>query len=127
MTLIGVFGTVLAIAGTCLVAEGWRECRQARRAGRLATQGVYAVMRHPQYSGALLAALGLAITQLPLFNALLAVAPMALAAVWLAKREDRVLFARFGETHRGYRIRVAACMPRRVRWRAALASMVNDS
>ena len=125
--LIDSIGIVLGLAGLFLLAEGWRECRQARRAGRLATQGVYAVMRHPQYSGALIAALGLALSQLPLFNAVLAVVPMALAAVWLAKREDRALFARFGESHRGYRIRVAACMPRRVRWRAALASMVNDS
>ncbi len=126
-TLFGAIGIALAIAGLFLTVEGARECRLARRAGRLATQGVYAVMRHPQYSGALMAMLGMAMTQMPLLNALLAVAPLALAAMWLAKREDRALFASFGESHRAYRIRVAACMPRRVRWRAVLASLASGS
>ncbi len=127
MTLLSVIGTLLAIVGSGLIVGGWRECRLARRTGRLATQGVYALMRHPQYSGALMALLGIAMTRLPLLNALLVVAPLAFIAVRQSQFEDRHLFARFGEVHRSYRIRVAACMPRRVRWQAVLASLANGS
>ena len=43
------------IPGVGLLAEGWREIYHARREGRLATDGLYGVVRHPQYTGIFLA------------------------------------------------------------------------
>ena len=40
---------VLLLAGYVLLSKGWRQVHQAH--GRLVTDGVYAYVRHPQYTG----------------------------------------------------------------------------
>ena len=51
-------GYTLVTAGLAFLVLGWREVHRARQEGRLATQGVYSYMRHPQYTGIMLAVLG---------------------------------------------------------------------
>ena len=53
-----VLGYTIVFAGATLVADGWRRIHQARRQGRLMTDGVYGRMRHPQYTGLFLIVFG---------------------------------------------------------------------
>ena len=46
-----VLGYSLVFVGATLVAEGWRRIHQERRRETLMTDGIYAIVRHPQYTG----------------------------------------------------------------------------
>src|SRR3990167_7426086 len=50
MLISMVFGYTLLFGGIGLFAEGWRELYQARKENRLATDGLYGLVRHPQYN-----------------------------------------------------------------------------
>jgi protein-S-isoprenylcysteine O-methyltransferase Ste14 len=77
----------------------------------LATEGLYARMRHPGYAGTLLAAAGAVLT----FGSALGLIPLALMAIVLAARvgdEERALESHFGDAWRAYRARTGAILPR---------------
>ena len=57
-TIEMLLGGVFVIVGLMLLIAGWREVFDARREGRMASNGIYGLVRHPQYSGILLAGLG---------------------------------------------------------------------
>lgn len=107
----GVFmlvGGVLIGGGLWLVASAWRLIHAAQ--GELVTSGPYALLRHPQYVGLVLA-IGGALVQWPTVITL-AMAPVLLGMYWrLAMREDRELEARFGDQYRSYTKRVPAFVP----------------
>ncbi len=58
-------GYAIVFSGATLVAEGWRKIHRGRREGRLVTDGVYARVRHPQYSGLFLIVFGEGIVHWP--------------------------------------------------------------
>ena len=58
MMVAMIVGYVLVFAGIGLLAGGWRQLYRARQQNRLATAGLYAVVRHPQYTGIQLALFG---------------------------------------------------------------------
>ena len=51
MMISMVLGYVLLFVGIGLFAQGWRELYRAQKEKRLATGGLYAFVRHPQYTG----------------------------------------------------------------------------
>ena len=53
-----LFGYAIVFFGISLLNEGWREVYQATQAKRLATNGLYGLVRHPQYTGIFLAIFG---------------------------------------------------------------------
>ena len=109
----GVFmlvGGGFLAGGVWLVSTSWKRIHAAR--GELVTQGPYALVRHPQYAGLMLAIIG-ALVQWPTFITLL-MAPVLVATYWrLARREERELEAIFGDRYREYRKRVPGFMPAR--------------
>jgi protein-S-isoprenylcysteine O-methyltransferase Ste14 len=76
----------------------------------VATKGLYAWIRHPQYLGLGLAALGLAIMW-PRFLTLVLFAVMLLLYYILAKDEERRMTNRFGESYKTYRERTGMFLP----------------
>jgi len=103
-----LLGSLLIGGGFWLVASAWRRIHAAQ--GQLVTEGPYARLRHPQYTGLMLAIAG-ALVQWPTLVTL-AMAPVLLVVYWrLAAREDRELEAQFGDQHRAYRERVPAFVP----------------
>ena len=82
-------------------------------AGRLVQDGVYSMVRHPQYTGIFLAVFG-QLVHWPTIPTL-ALAPLI---VWiyvrLARREEAHLIETFGEAYRAYQRRVPMFLPR---WR----------
>ena len=103
------FGFAPILLGGILVMVGWERIHKAK--GELVTDGIYAAVRHPQYTGLFLAILGSLIWWPSLVTVL-----MAPVLVWsyyrLAMREERELEAQFGEAYRRYRERVPAFVPR---------------
>ena len=51
-------GYTVIFTGISLLIEGWREVYRAHKENRLATDELYGVVRHPQYTGIFLAILG---------------------------------------------------------------------
>src|SRR3546814_6229718 len=53
-----LLGGVFIVIGLMLLIRGWVQVYYASLEGQLATQGVYSLVRHPQYTGIMLAVFG---------------------------------------------------------------------
>ena len=114
-----IIGFVVIVAGVSLVIQGWREVYRARNEGRFATAGPYAVIRHPQYLGIFVALFGQLI-HWPTIPTLVLFPVIVWAYVRLARREEREMVGRFGESYREYQESVPGFIPRAGRWRDLL-------
>ncbi len=112
-------GYGFVFAGISLLIEGWREVYRARREGRLATDRLYGVVRHPQYNGIFLAIFGQLI-HWPTIPTLALFPLIVWAYVRLARKEEAQMIARFGDEYLAYRARVPMFFPRRGEWRRLL-------
>ena len=106
-------GYLLVFSGAGLVAAGWRAVHRARREDRLVTDGIYARVRHPQYSGLFVIVFGEGVVHWPTILSLVALPIIVIAYTLLARREERQMVARFGDQYREYRARVPMFVPRR--------------
>jgi protein-S-isoprenylcysteine O-methyltransferase Ste14 len=111
-----IIGYAFVFFGIALLIEGWREVYQASRAGRLAEDRLYGVVRHPQYTGIFLALFGQLI-HWPTIPTVALFPVIVWAYVRLARREERDMVKRFGERYVEYRRRVPGFFPRRGEWR----------
>ncbi len=110
-------GYAVAFTGIGIFIQGWRELYRARREGRMATTGLYALVRHPQYTGLFLGLFGEGIVHWPTIFSV-ALFPLIVAAyTLLARSEERQVLARFGDEFRAYRDRVPMFVPRWGTWR----------
>lgn len=107
-----IFGYIFVIAGIWLIVQGWREVYKARKENRLATQGVYKIVRHPQYLGIILAIFGEGVVHWPTIISVILFPIITCAYVMLAKKEDRDLLAKFGDEYRHYSETTPAFIPR---------------
>lgn len=105
-------GYVIVFAGATLVADGWRRVHQARREQRLVTDGVYARMRHPQYTGLFLIVFGEGIVHWPTIVSVAAFPVIVVAYTMLARKEERQMLERFGDAYGTYQGRVPMFVPR---------------
>lgn len=111
-----VLGFTLVFAGLALLIAGWRQVYRADHEGRLATSGLYAFVRHPQYTGIMLAIFG-QVVHWPTIPTLVLFPVIVLLYVWLAKREERRLVAQFGDEYVRYRERTPMFFPRLGQWK----------
>jgi len=107
-------GYAIVFAGAVLVADGWRQIHQARRQGRLVTEGVYSRMRHPQYTGLFMIVFGEGVVHWPTIVSLVAFPVIVIAYTLLARKEERQMIEQFGEAYEEYRRRVPMFLPRRL-------------
>ncbi len=97
--------------GFVLISAGWRVLYRAQRARGLATTGVYAHIRHPQYVGFVLVLLGFLVQWPTLLT--LAMFPVLVGMyAYLARQEERETLREFGDEYRRYMARVPAFIPR---------------
>ncbi len=99
---------VMMIAGALMVAVGWWQVHGAK--GELAIDGLYGLVRHPQYSGILLITTGM-LVQWATLPTLLMWPVLAVLYYRLAKEEEREMERRFGEHYRKYKRRVPMLTP----------------
>lgn len=98
-------------AGFWLIAGGWTRLYRAQRSRMLATTGIYARVRHPQYDGFILVMLGFLI-QWPTLLTLAMFPILVVMYVRLARNEEREALAAFGDEYRAYMARVPGFIPR---------------
>ncbi|GGY71176.1 isoprenylcysteine carboxylmethyltransferase family protein [Marinobacter zhanjiangensis] len=103
--------TAFIIGGFYLIAAGWRTLYAAQKEGKLATTGLYARVRHPQYAGFVLVMFGFLVQWPTLLT--LAMFPVLL---WmysrLAVHEEREVEKMFGDTWRNYADKTPRFIPR---------------
>lgn len=109
-----VLGFAFIALGAILVVKGWVRIYFASHAERLATDGIYGFIRHPQYTGIFLAVFG-QLVHWPTIPTLLLAPAIVWAYVRLAYKEEAKLLRRFGEKYRAYQARVPMFLPR---WQA---------
>ena len=107
--LVMLVSNVLLLLGIWLVATGWDLVYRSH--GKLVTKGVYAYMRHPQYTGIFVITLGFMIQWPTLITLLLW--PFVIAMyVRLARQEEQDVLAEFPAEYREYMSRTPMFFPR---------------
>lgn len=106
-------GYLIVFVGAGMVVEGWRRIHKARKEESLMTDGIYARVRHPQYTGLFIILFGEGIVHWPTIVSVVAFPVIVLAYTVLARREERDMIATFGEEYREYQKRVPMFIPRR--------------
>lgn len=114
-----IVGYALVFLGISLLIEGWREVYYASREGQLATDRLYGVVRHPQYTGIFLAIFGQLI-HWPTIPTLALFPAIIWAYYRLAKREEAQMTERFGNEYLSYQLNVPMFLPRWGEWRRLL-------
>ncbi len=106
-----LIGYSLVFFGATLVADGWRRIHLARRSTILMTDGIYAHVRHPQYTGLFLIVFGEGVVHWPTILSVIAFPVILLAYTLLARKEERQMLEQFGDEYRHYQQRVPMFFP----------------
>jgi protein-S-isoprenylcysteine O-methyltransferase Ste14 len=102
---------ILIVAGFWLIYAGWGPLYRAQKEHRLAVEGPYAYVRHPQYDGFVITMFGF-LLQWPTILTV-AMFPVLVFMYWrLALAEEREVTAEFGETYLAYKAVTPAFIPR---------------
>jgi protein-S-isoprenylcysteine O-methyltransferase Ste14 len=111
---LGFALTVIGLAFTCwarvILGRNWSGVVQLKQDHELITRGPYRIVRHPIYTGLLLAFLGSAIA-VGEWRALLATVIVGLSFWRKLRLEERWLCELFGDQYRAYMMRVKALVP----------------
>lgn len=117
MMIAMIIGYAIAFIGIGLFAEGWRELYRAHQENKLATDGLYSIVRHPQYTGLFIGLFGEGVVHWPTIFSVTLFPAIVATYTFLAYREERQMVERFGEQYRIYQTGVPMFFPSRRRWR----------
>ncbi len=123
MMISMIAGYLLLFVGIGLFIQGWRELYRARQQNRLATGGLYGLVRHPQYTGLFIGLFGEGVVHWPTLFSVALFPVIVLVYALLARREKKQVLAQFGDEYRAYQQRVPMFIPRIGRW----GELVNRS
>lgn len=126
MMISMLLGYALAFTGIGLFIQGWRQVHKARGENRLVTDGLYAYVRHPQYTGLFIALFGEGVVHWPTLFSIGLFPVIVLVYTWLARREEQQVLKQFGEEYLVYQQQVPMFIPRWGQWRR-LAAASRDS
>ncbi len=110
-----LLGSAFVLLGAVLLITAWGKVYTARQEGRFAREGVYSVVRHPQYTGIMLAVFG-QILHWPTLITLVLFPVIVLVYVRLAHKEERDMSDRFGADYQEYMQQVPMFFPHRGDW-----------
>ena len=103
-------GILISVWARLTLGRNWSGTVTIKQDHELVTTGPYAIVRHPIYTGLLLAILGSAVA-LAEWRGVVAFV-LATAALWMKlRREERWMREQFGEAYAAYARRVAALVP----------------
>ena len=122
-----LLGYGLAFIGIGLFIQGWRQVYRARKEDRLVSEGLYAFVRHPQYTGLFVALFGEGVVHWPTLFSVGLFPVIVITYAWLARREERQMLAEFGEVYRAYQRRVPMFIPRWGQWRQFADASQEDA
>ena len=107
-----ILSNVIIVAGFWMLASAWRVLHAAQSRHELATQGIYARIRHPQYAAFILIMFGF-LLQWPTLPTLVMFPILVYVYVRLARKEEAIVLQEFGEEYRVYMANTPAFIPRR--------------
>ncbi len=107
-----ILGYGIVAVGATMVAAGWRTIYHARNEELLAIKGLYAKVRHPQYTGLFIIVFGEGFVHWPTIVSVLAFPLIIGAYTFLARKEEQQMIRKFGDEYREYRRRVPMFIPR---------------
>lgn len=117
MLISMLFGYALLIVGVGIFIQGWRELYRAHQQHRLATTGLYALVRHPQYTGLFIGLFGEGVVHWPTLFSVGLFPVIVLVYALLARSEEKRVIKEYGEEYRAYQQRVPMFIPRMGQWR----------
>lgn len=106
-----IASNLLIFGGFIMLSSAWRVLYAAQQQQRLATTGLYARMRHPQYVAFVLIMLGF-LLQWPTMLTLTMFPVLVWMYVRLARAEEQDALAEFGQEYEAYRYRTPGFIPR---------------
>lgn len=127
MLISMVMGYALLFIGIGIFFQGWRQLHRARQEKRLVTDGLYSLVRHPQYTGLFIGIFGEGVVHWPTLFSVGLFPVIVFAYVMLARSEERRVLMEFGDEYRSYQKRVPAFIPLRSQWRQFIKSSSFDS
>lgn len=108
---IHIASNILIFAGFILLAKAWRVLHAAQQNNSLATTGLYARVRHPQYIGFIAIMLGFLLMWPTILT--IAMFPILVFMYYrLAVYEEKKAIEEFGDTYREYMTKVPAFIPK---------------
>ena len=108
MTVIHIISNGLTVIGFVIMWKGWKLIHDAKDS--LVTEGPYAYVRHPQYSGLFVIMIGMLI-QWPTIITALMFPVLVFIYYRLAKREEVEMIKTFGDEDQQYRGKVPMFIP----------------
>lgn len=117
MMISMILGYVLLFVGFGIFIQGWRELFRAHQQKRLATDGLYSLVRHPQYTGLFIGIFGEGIVHWPTVFSVVLFPLIVLVYTLLARREERRVIEEFGESYLAYQREVPMFIPLKGKWR----------
>jgi len=109
MTIIHIISNGLVVIGFTIMWKGWKLIHGAK--GGLVTDGPYAYVRHPQYSGLFIVMIGMLI-QWPTIITALMFPVLVFAYYRLSKREESDMVNMFGDEYKRYIEKIPMFIPR---------------
>ncbi len=109
---IHFLSSFLLIGGFILLSSAWDVLYKAQKNHTLATTGLYAHVRHPQYIGFVLIMIGF-LLQWPTIPTLIMFPILIFIYAQLAKSEEKDMEIQFGDTYKKYAIKTPAFFPKR--------------
>lgn len=126
MIISMIAGYSLLFLGIGIFFQGWRRLHQARQEDRLVKDGLYGLVRHPQYTGLFIGLFGEGVVHWPTLFSVGLFPFIVVAYVLLARKEERGMIKQFGDEYREYRQQVPMFIPLSGQWRAFFASSSLD-
>lgn len=127
MMISMILGYILLFGGFGIFIQGWRQLYHAKQENRLATDGLYSLVRHPQYTGLFIGLFGEGVIHWPTIFSVGLFPVIVIAYVLLAKREEKKVIKEFGEEYLEYKRNVPAFLPVKGKWKQFLQRSPSGS
>ena len=127
MMISMIVGYILLFGGFGIFIQGWRQLYRAKQENRLATDGLYSLVRHPQYTGLFIGLFGEGVIHWTTIFSVGLFPVIVIAYVLLAKREEKKVIEEFGEEYLEYKRNVPAFLPVKGKWKQFLQRSSSGS
>ena len=126
MMISMIIGYFLLFIGFGIFFQGWRELYKAQKEKRLATGGLYSLVRHPQYTGLFIALFGEGVVHWPTIFSVGLFPVIVVVYTMLARREEKKVIEEFGEEYLEYRRNVPMFLPVKGKWKQFVSKSSNN-
>lgn len=106
-----IFGMLVRFAAILQLGKFFTVDVSIRHGHEIVQKGLYRVIRHPSYTGALLSFIGFGVVQDNWFSFVVIFIPVLLAMLKRIAVEERALIAHFGEAYEAYRKKTWRLIP----------------